>query len=107
MRILTGLVILAALGATEASAQPAKVADMTYVQGARCAGLASSSKLGATDVKERTAWLKAQAWGRDSYIQDKADEAKSDAKREADRAGEYAKPKLLAELTGSCATLKN
>ena len=41
MRILTGLVTLAALGATAAAAQPGRLTDVAYMQAARCVGLAN------------------------------------------------------------------
>lgn len=107
MRILTGLVMLAALGATAASAQPGRVSDAGYLQAARCAGLASSANLGASDGAAMSAWLKSQAPGRMSYILDKADEIQRKAKRDADRADDFAKPRLSAELTGACAQFKS
>ncbi len=54
-----------------------------------------------------SAWLKSQAPGRMSYILDKADEIQRKAKRDADRADDFAKPRLSAELTGACAQFKS
>ncbi len=105
MRILTGLVTLAALGATAAAAQPGRLTDVAYMQAARCVGLASSGNLGA-DGKSMASWFDSQASGRDPVVLDKADEMRSKAKREADHADQFAKAKLSAELSGSCATLK-
>jgi hypothetical protein len=51
--------------------------------------------------------VRSQSLGRDPYILDKADEMQGKAKREADRADEYAKARLAAELNGACATLKS
>ena len=106
MRILTGLVTLAALGATAAAAQPGRLTDVAYMQAARCVGLASSGNLGTTDAKSMASWLDSQASGRDPVVLDKADEMRGKAKREADHADQFAKAKLTAELSGSCATLK-
>ena len=107
MRTLTGLVILAALGATAASAQPGHLSDVAYMQAARCVGLASSANLGAPDDKSMSALLKAESVGRAPFILDKADDMQRQAKREADRADQFGKGRLQAELTGVCATLKS
>jgi len=106
MRILAGVIITAAL-ATTAEASPARLDDVAYMQAARCAGLASSSKLGSADAAAALkAMVKNQSGGRDFYIQDKADDLQRDAKREADRADDVRKAKLTAELNGACAALK-
>ena len=113
MRILAGLAIVTALGATAlgltataASAQPGHLSDMAYVEAARCAGLASSAKLGAGDAAAMKALLSAQASGRMPYILDQADDAQSKARHEADKADDFTKSKLQAELSGMCASLK-
>ena len=106
MRILFGLAVLAALGATSASAAPSHLSDAAYLQAARCVGLASSKSLGAPDSKAMQAWLQAESTGRDPFILDKGDELQQQAKRQADRADDLAKPRLQAELSGQCSTLK-
>ena len=112
MRILAGLMItgtlvgMGALAATAAAAQPGHLSDVAYMKAARCAGLASSSKLGSADGAALTSLVKSQAWGRDPYVLDKADDLQSKAKREADHADEFSKPRLSAELNGACASLK-
>jgi hypothetical protein len=107
MRILAGLAIVA-LGAGvmagAASAQPGRLSDVAYVQAARCAGLASSGKLGG-DGTAIAARLKSEGRGRQTMVQDQADAAMAQGRREADRAGEFSKAKLQAELTGACASL--
>ena len=113
MRILAGLVItgtlvgMGAFAATAAAAQPGHLSDVAYMQAARCAGLASSSKLGSADAAALASLVRSQAWGRDPYVLDKADDMQSQAKREADRADEYSKARLSAELNGACAALKS
>ena len=106
MRILFGITALAALGATAASAQPGHLTDTAYLQAARCVGLASSKSLGATDAKGMNAWLQTESVGRLPYILDKGDELQAQAKRQADRADDMSKPRLQAELSGQCASLK-
>ena len=106
MRILFGLAALAALGATAASAQPGRLSDVAYLQAARCAGLASSKSLGAADGKAMTAWVQSESLRRPAFIVDKGDEMQLQAKHEADRADDMAKPRLQAELSGLCASIK-
>jgi hypothetical protein len=108
MRILTGLSIVA-LGvagvAGAAVAQPGRLSDVAYVQAARCAGLASS-KLGSGDSATLVALLKAQSYDREQAVLDQASDAQQQAKREGNRADDYMKSKLQAELTGACASFK-
>ena len=106
MRILFGVATLAALAATAASAQPGHLSDMAYLQAARCVGLASSKALGATDAKGMAAWLQAETMHRPDFIVEKGDEMQRQAKYQADRADDLAKPRLQAELSGQCASLK-
>jgi hypothetical protein len=109
MRTLAGLSIAvlcaSAAAAGAAWAQPGRLSDVAYLQAARCAGLANSSKLGSADGKALKALLDAQANGRQPFILDQADEAKAKAKREGDRADDYMKSKLQSELSGVCASL--
>ncbi len=113
MRILAGLVITGTLigagafAATAAAAQPGHLSDVAYMQAARCAGLASSSKLASADSAALSSLVKSQSMGRDPFILDQADEMKGKAKREADHADEYGKARLAAELNGACAALKS
>lgn len=104
MRILTGLIILFAAGATAASAQP-KASDAQYIQASRCAGLASSASLGG-DAGGYDGWLKANAEGRQPFIAERADQARRAAHLQANRAGDLEKQKLTAELASACSTFK-
>jgi len=106
MRTLAGLVVMAALGATAASAQPGRLSDVAYLQAARCVGLASSGKLAVSDAKDMTAWLRTQSAGRPQFILEKADQMERDARRQASHAGEETKVRLNSELQGACAQLK-
>ena len=109
MRILAGLAI-AALGVSAISgaavAQPGgHLSDVAYLEAARCAGLASSKKLGG-DGAALQALLKTESNGRLAAVMEQADEAQARARHEADRADDYSKGRLQAELTGACAALK-
>ena len=111
MRILAGLIItgtLAGVGlvAGAAAAQPGRLSDVAYLEAARCAGLASSAKLGSADGAALKSLVQAQSNGREPFVQDKADDMQRVAKREADRADEFSRDRLTAELKGQCAALK-
>lgn len=100
MRTLTAAIIAATvvsgLTATAAFAQP-RLTDMQFVKLNRCAGLAGD------DAARFETVLKANKQGRDSYISEKADEARRNAAREVRGAGEGGKAEIAAELSGSCA----
>lgn len=99
MRIVTAAIIAAAavsgLSATAAFAQT-RLTDTQFIKVARCAGLAG-------DGAGFDAVMKANKRGRDSYIIDKARDARSAAEREARTAGEGGKAQIAAELSGACA----
>lgn len=100
----TALIVFAltAAAATTASARASHLTDVEYLQAARCSGLAASEALGAMDTASIDALLKAESRGRISYIVDKADAAKADARRQANRAKAERKSGLLAERSGAC-----
>ena len=106
MRILIGALALAALAAGAASAKPNHLTDAQYLEAARCVGLASSKNLGPVDGGAMKAWLQAQSTARLSDVLDRGDQVQDDARREADRAGDMTRPKLQAELSGVCTTLR-
>jgi hypothetical protein len=99
MRITAAVIALACAAATTASAGPGRLSDMDYLRAARCGGLAASGVLGEIDVADIDAKLRAHGAGRQGFIQDKADAARSDAKRAAKRAGAEHKAVLQSEWT--------
>ena len=101
----TVLIAAAALTSTAAWAQPGRLSDVDFLQASRCAGLASSGKLGTSDPAMSNL-VKSQAMNRPLFIMDRSDEMQRDAKRAASRAGDIEKSRLSAELTGVCAQLK-
>ncbi len=52
------------------------------------------------------AWLQTESLRRPDFIVEKGDEMQRQAKYQADRADDMAKPRLQAELAGQCASLK-
>jgi hypothetical protein len=107
MRTLAAALIVTALGAVAANAQPGRLSDTAYLEAARCVGLASSKTMNVADAKAMDAWLKEQSAGRIGYVLDKADQMKMDARRQADGAKDpLVKAKLDQELQGACAQLR-
>lgn len=102
MRIAIAAIAMTAAVATTASAQPTRLTDVEYLQAARCRGLAASEALGAMNTAAIDAMLKAQTLGRSGYIVDKADQARAEAQRTANRARAERKSGLLAERDGAC-----
>jgi hypothetical protein len=105
MRILTGIIILFAAGATAASAQP-KVSDSQYMLASRCAGLASSANIGGTDAASFNSWLKSNSEGRPTFVTERAEQMRTTARSQANRASGLEKQQLSSELNGACATFK-
>ena len=105
MRILTGMIILFAAGATAAAAQP-KASDSQYLQASRCAGLASSSNIGGTDAASYNTWLKSNGEGRSTFVTERAEQMRTTARSQANRASGLEKQQLSSELSGACASIK-
>jgi hypothetical protein len=105
MRILTGLIVLLAAGASASvsMAQP-KATDSQFIQASRCAGLASSSNLGAVDAGY-DGWLKQNASGRPDFITERAASARRTAQTQANKARGLEKQQLTSEL-GSCSVFR-
>ena len=105
MRILTGMIMLAAIaGASAASAQP-KVSDSQFLQASRCAGLASSANLGGA-AAGIDGWLKANSDGRPEFVTERAAQMRRTALSQGNRAKGLEKQQLSSELESACATFK-
>lgn len=103
MRVLTGMIVLFAAGASAAMAQP-KVSDSQFIQASRCAGLASSANLGAVDASY-DGWLKANAGSRPEFVTERAAQVRRSAQLQANRAKGLEKQQLASELS-SCSAMK-
>ena len=103
MRTFATLAAVASLGfAAAAVAAPAQLSDAQFITANRCLGLMSSKALGTADAAALKKLIDAQTSGRDSWIYDKADEARQDALRQASRGGADEHAKLMAERDGVC-----
>ncbi len=92
----------ATLPSAGAFAAASSMTDAQYLALARCDGLASSKALGVADVSTLAGMFKAQGAGRTPAVSDRADEARSDAVRQAGHAGATGKLGLIAERDGAC-----
>jgi hypothetical protein len=107
MRFITATLTIAAAcaGAAVAVAAPTRLSDVEFIAANRCVGLESTKALGGPDVAALRQLVKSQEWGRDSFIYDKADQARQDAEREVARAGAESSMRLTAERDGVCRNL--
>jgi hypothetical protein len=106
MRAFTTVALAAAacLAGTQALALPAHLSDAQFIEASRCVGLLSSKTLGSADVAAMKQLVKSEAGSRMSFIYDRADQARDDAERDANRAGAAAS-NLVAERDGVCRAL--
>ncbi|HEY1449106.1 MAG TPA: hypothetical protein VGF33_11280 [Caulobacteraceae bacterium] len=83
-------------------AAPAHLTDSQYIAAAHCQGLFDSRSLGAVDASGINAVMKSEGAYRGPEVADRADQARSDARRSADHAGSLMKSQLASERDGAC-----
>lgn len=102
---VAALIALAcAAGAPALADQPSHLSDTQFVQANRCLGLMTSKTLGTPDAAAMSQLIKSQTGSRMEFIYDRADQARDDAQRQANHAGQD-NSKLVAERDGVCRTL--
>ena len=106
MRAFTTAALAAAacLAATQALALPTHLSDVQFIEANRCVGLMSSKTLGSPDVAAMKQLVKSESFSRMGYVYDRADQARDDAERDANRSG-TANVRLVAERDGVCHAL--
>ena len=83
-----------------ANAQPSDhLTDMGFIGAARCAGLAEGSHVDAAALRAVVAREENYHYG---YTLDRADEMRTEAKSQAERATGYVKQSIADELAGPC-----
>ena len=98
-------IAVAALAATTgAMAAPSQMSDAQYLGAVRCQALMSSQVLGKSDTAGIDAVVKAQSAARISAIFDRADDVRSNARRQASHADASERAALMAERNGACQT---
>jgi len=107
MRFVTAAITIAAACASAAvtSAAPARLSDVDFIAANRCLGIESTKTFSAPDADALRQLVKAQSWGRDSFIYDKADQARDDGQRDASRSGAENNARLTGERDGVCRAL--
>ena len=107
MRFVTASLTLfaACVSASVAVAAPARLSDVEYIAANRCIGLESTKAFAGPDADALRQLVKSQEWGRNSFIYDKADQARDDGVREASRTGAENNIRLASERDGVCRTL--
>ena len=103
--IIAFAAVAATLPASLAFAAPSHLTDTQYMQVARCDGLASSKALGVSDAASLDALMKVEGRARVAAVTDRADEARTEALRQAGHAGPTGKLGLIAERDGACQVL--
>ncbi|HZZ90816.1 MAG TPA: hypothetical protein VFE13_21005 [Caulobacteraceae bacterium] len=107
MRFITATLTIAAAcaSAAVAAASPARLSDVQFIAANRCVGIESAKAFAGPDVAALRQLVKTQQWGRDSFLYDKADQARQDGEREASRTGAESSMRLAAERDGVCRNL--
>jgi hypothetical protein len=107
MRFVTATltIAVACASAAVAVASPVRLTDVQFIAANRCLGLESTKALAAPDVDALRQLVKSQTSGRDSYIYDKADQARDEGGRDASRSGAENNVRLAAERDGVCRSL--
>ncbi|MDG2531977.1 hypothetical protein [Caulobacter endophyticus] len=106
MRITAIMLAAASIAAASAPALAAeRVTDAQFIQANRCLGLTEAKALGEADPAALKQFIKDQRTGRHVFTSDRADTARSDAKRAASKADEATKASLIQERDGACKDL--
>jgi hypothetical protein len=103
MSVIGNIALVAAMVSTTAAlAATTHLTDSQYLAAARCQGLISSPALGTTDATGINKLMKSEGSYRTADVTDRADEARSEAKRQAGSAGAYGRSQLVSERDGAC-----
>jgi hypothetical protein len=104
MRLIAtaALAAIACASAATAFAQPDHLNDVQFIAANRCLGLMSSKTFGTPDAPALAKYLESQSVGRVGFVYDEADQAKDDARRDANRTGAETSARLIAERDGVC-----
>ena len=107
MRFVTAALTIAtvcASGAVAFASTP-RLNDVQFIAANRCLGIESAKAFATPDTDALRKLVKDENWGRDSFIYDKADQAREDGQREASRSGAENNVRLASERDGVCRAL--
>ncbi|HEY2177357.1 MAG TPA: hypothetical protein VGH15_02140 [Caulobacteraceae bacterium] len=103
MSVIRNIVLVAALAATSAVlASPSQLSDSQYIAAARCQGLIGSHALGSSDSSAFDKMMKSEGATRTAAVFQMADDARSNASREARNASATGRSALVSERDGAC-----
>ncbi|HXV01673.1 MAG TPA: hypothetical protein VG166_14360 [Caulobacteraceae bacterium] len=103
MSVIGNILIVAALVSTSAAlAAPSHLTDSQYIAAARCQGLFDSRALGSSDASVIDKVVKDEGATRTPDVFLRADDARSNAGREARNASPTSRSALAAERDGAC-----
>jgi hypothetical protein len=92
----------AALTAGAALASGTHLSDSQFIAAAHCQGLYQARSLGPADAAGINAVIKSEGATRDPAVLDRADNARDEARQQADHAGAMMKTQYASERDGSC-----
>jgi hypothetical protein len=106
MRLITATLTIAAAcaSAAVAVAAPARLTDVQFIAANRCLGIESTKAFASPDADVLRRLLK-DNYSRDSYILDKADQAREEGERDASRTSADMTQRIAAERDGVCRAL--
>jgi len=99
---MKALIIAAVAFGSLAGVAQAGVSNLSYLEAARCRGLAASENLGKLDTAALDAFLRTEGASRDLAVRTSAIKKIEAAQKEADGAEGEKKAKLLAQREGGC-----
>jgi hypothetical protein len=103
MSVIGNIALVAAMVSTTAAfAGTSHLTDSEYLAAARCQGLFSAPALGAADASGINKLMKSEGSYRTPEVADRADEARTDAKRQARDGSAASRSALVSERDGSC-----
>lgn len=107
MRLFTVTLTIAAAcaSAAVAVAAPTRISDVQFIAANRCLGIETTKQLASPDADALRKLVKEQNWGRDTFIYDKADQAREEGHREASSSSADTVARASAERDGVCRAL--
>ena len=108
MSVFGNIMLAAALASTTvAFAATSHLSDSQYIAAARCQGLFDSKALGAANASGINSLIKAEGSSRNPTVFQMADDARSNASRQARNAGAVGRSTLISERDGACQAFSN
>lgn len=98
-------IALAAMAVAAPALAAERLTDAQFVRASRCLGLSEAKALGEVDPGALRSLVKVQRMGRHVSTEGRAEDARSEARREAAHATAEARAALVVERDGPCQAL--